>query len=132
MPSGQAMADWRAECLNAGRYALLVAEYAFPLAVYLPGQPPLRATPRLVREFFQSFHVALASGGFDRLTARVTAEALPFGGRRRLWTDWIGAGRSRAPALVAQTVCYSRSTGGRCRTEMLEFTRLDLPVLAAA
>lgn len=132
MANGQARADWRAQCLNTGRYDLLVSEYAFPLTVYLPGRPPLQASPQLVWGFYQSFHSALVAGGFDRLAARVTAEALPSGGRRRLWTDWTGVGPGRVPFLVAQTVCYSRISGGDDRTELLEFTRLDLPVLSVA
>lgn len=125
-------ADWRAACLTAGRYDLLVEDYAFPLTVFLPGQAPVVATPRSAWGFFQSFHSALVAAGHTRLAARVTAEDLPLGGRGRVWTDWWGEAPDRPAVLVAQTVCYARRGEGPELTEMIEFTRLDLPLLAAA
>jgi hypothetical protein len=130
--SPQGRADWHAACLSAGRYDLLVQQYAFPLTVFLPDQPPVAVSPRAAWGFFQSFHSAMIAAGLPRLTARVTAEDLPRGGRRRLWTDWFGDGPARPAVLVAQTVCYSRTAAGDRRTELLEFTRLDLEVPAAA
>ncbi|QYK42885.1 MAG: hypothetical protein KF887_07225 [Paracoccaceae bacterium] len=132
MPCGQSKADYRAECLTAGHYDLLVAEYADPLTVYLPGEPPMIATPQTVRAFFRALRGGLELQGMTRMTGRVTAEGLPIRGRARLWTDWYGEAPGRAPELVAQTVCYRRVDGADDRTEMLEFTRLDLPMPAAA
>lgn len=132
MSQGQAQADWRAACLMSGRYDLLVEEYDFPLTVWLPGQPAMVATPRTAWGFFQAFHAALVAAGFARLSAQVVAEGLARAGRRRLWTDWWGAGAGQGRTLVAQTICYCRAAPNDQRTEMLEFTRLDLPALATA
>jgi hypothetical protein len=95
----------------------------------------MATTPPTVWGFFQALHAALLARGLDRIQARVTAEDLPHGARRRVWTDWWGIAGDGSAVLVMQTVCYSREcpggTGGTL-TEMLEFTRLDLPMLAAA
>jgi hypothetical protein len=124
--------DFRASALSAGRYDLLVAEYVYPLTVYLPGQAPMAATPQTVWGFFQAFHSAMVALGMTVLTARVAAQGLPQGGRVQTWTDWYGEGPSVARRRIAQTVCYRRAEGPEQRTELLEFTRLDLPMMAAA
>ena len=132
MSNGQARMDDRAAALMAGRYDLLVKEYLYPLTVYLPQRPPMSATPQIVWGLFQAFHAAFVAGGMTVLTARVAAEGLPQGGRSQIWTDWFGEGPDLARRQVAQTVCYLRTEGAANRTELLEFTRLDLPLMAAA
>ena len=132
MPDGQAKMDFRAAALTAGRYDLLVDEYLYPLTVYLPGRPPTVATPDTVWGFFQAFHAAMVALGMSVLTARVVAEGLPQGGRAQTWTDWFGEGPGVARRQVAQTVCYRRVDRAETRTELLEFNRLDLPMMAAA
>lgn len=132
MSNGQANMDFRAAALTAGRYDLMVEEYAYPLTVYLPKCAPISATPQTVWGFFQSFHSALVATGLTVLTARVVAEGLPQGGRVQIWTDWFGEGADTARRQVAQTICYRRVNGAGCLTEMLEFTRLDLPIMAPA
>ena len=132
MSNGQAIMDIRAAALSAGRYDTLVEEYAYPLTVFLPDQPPTTAMPQTVWGFFQAFHAAMIAQGMTVLTARVVAEGLPQGGRAQIWTDWFGEGRHVARRLVAQTICYRRVDTLAARTELLEFTRLDLPMLAAA
>ena len=124
--------DYRAAALTAGRYDILVEEYAYPLTIYWPNLPPTAATQQTVWGFFQAFHAALAAQGMTTLTARVAAEGLPQGGRKQIWTDWYGEGQGVARRQVAQTVCYLRVDRAETRTELLEFTRLDLPMMAAA
>ena len=132
MSGGQASMDYRAAALTAGRYDLMVEEYAYPLAVYLPHRAPLSATPQTVWGLFQAFHAAMVASGLTLLTARVAAEGLPQGGRVQIWTDWFGEGPGTARRQVAQTICYRCVDGAETRTEMLEFTRLDLAAMAAA
>ena len=132
MPNAQAKMDYRAAALTAGRYDLLVDEYLFPLTVYFPKKPPMSATPQTIWGFFQAFHAAMVALGMTVLTAQVAAEGLPQGGRAQTWTDWFGEGPGVARRLVAQTVCYRRIEGVANRTELLEFTRLDLPMMAVA
>ena len=132
MAHGQARMDDHAAALTAGRYDLLVEEFLYPLAVYLPQRPPMTATPQTVWGFFQAIHAALVAGGMTVLTARVAAEGLPQGGRAQVWTDWFGEGPGVTRSQVAQTVCYRRVDKAETRTELLEFTRLDLPMMAAA
>ena len=130
--NGQAKMEYRAAALTAGRYDLLVEEYLYPLTIYLPQCPPMTATPQTVWGFFQAFHAAMVALGMTVLTARVAAEGLPQAGRAQTWTDWFGEGPGVARRQVAQTVCYRRVDGAESRTEMLVFTRLDLPMMAAA
>ncbi len=132
MTDAQARVDYRAASLTAGRYDLLVEEYLYPLAVYLPGRPPMAATPQTAWGFFQAFHAAMVAAGMTILTARVVAEGLPQGGRTQTWTDWFGEGPGVPRQQVAQTICYRRAEKDENRTELLEFTRLDLPMLSAA
>ena len=132
MSNGQAKMDFRAAALTAGRYDRLVDEYLYPLTVYLPQCPPMSATPQTVWGFFQAFHAAMVAMGMTVLTASVAAEGLPQGGRAQTWTDWFGEGPGVTRRQVAQTVCYRRVGGTENRTELLEFTRLDLPMTAAA
>lgn len=132
MPSGKAHVDYLAAVLTAGRYDLLVEEYADPLTIYMPGQAPMVATRSNVWGFFQSFHSALVAGGMTQLSARVVADGLPQGGRALLWADWFGEGADQPRQRVAQTVCYRRIAGASSLTELPEFKRLDLPMLAAA
>ncbi len=127
----QATAGRRAALLAAGHYELLAAEHAYPLTVYLRGEPQVIARPADLADFFRRLHAALRAAGLARLTARVTAEELAPNGRSRCWTDWYGAGDG-APVLVLQTVCYCRHRGGTATTEMVEVTRLDLTLPAIA
>ena len=132
MPNGQEKMDYRAAALTAGRYDILVEECLYPLTVYLPQRPPMTATPQTVWGLFQAFHAAMVAMGMTVLTARVAAEGLSQGGRAQVWTDWFGEGPGVTRSQVAQTVCYCRVDGAKTRTELLEFTRLDLPMMAAA
>lgn len=132
MSEGQARMNHRAASLSAGRYDLLVEEYAYPLTIYMPHLPPTAATQQSVWGFFQAFHSAMVAQGMTILTASVAAEGLLQGGRKQIWTDWYGEGPGVGRRLVAQTVCYLRVDKDFARTEMLEFTQLDLPLLAAA
>ncbi len=129
---GQAKADHHAALFSAGCYDALVAQYQFPLTVYMLGQPRGLANRQEALAFFQSFHAALNASGLTDLSARVVAIDLPIAPRRRTWTEWTASGPGRAPAQVATTVCYARMGGTGMVTEMLEFTRLDLPMFAAA
>lgn len=122
----------RADALSAGRYDLLVEEYAYPLTVYVGREPQVVADKPGAWAFFQAFHAMLAASGISKVTARVVAEDLPRGGRSRVWCDWYGEGADGRRRRFASTVCYARETAGEPLTEMLEFTRLDLPKAVAA
>jgi hypothetical protein len=130
--SFQSRASARADALNAGRYDLLVEDYAFPLTIYVMGVPTVLRDRTEAWAFYQSFHSTLLACGIARLTARVVAEDLPRGGRCRFWTDWMGEGPNLALRRVASTICYARLGKSDMLTEMLEFTRLDLPLQVAA
>jgi hypothetical protein len=130
--SPQVSAEARAAALSSGRYDLLVDHYLYPLTVYIKDMPRVFAQARDLWAFFQSVHASLRAEGFDRLAARVTAEDMPRGGRFRVWADWIAQGPGHKSKTVATTVCYCTVVSGGSATEMLEFTRLDLPLAAAA
>ncbi len=123
---------FRAEALSTGRYDLLVDEYAYPLTVYLHGLPQVLRDRGEAWAFFQELHGTLRALGYARVTARVAAQDLPRAGRVRLWCDWYGEAPGGAATRFASTVCYARTDAGEPKTELLEFTRLDLPQAAAA
>jgi hypothetical protein len=123
----QAKADLRAEALSAGRFDLLLPDYAFPLMLYLPDAPPCAIGPQQLEALYRAFHTGLAALRAGRIVARVTAEDLPRGSRSRLWVDWLAERPAGTPHLMARTICYRRQAGGQTRTEMVEFTFLDLP-----
>jgi hypothetical protein len=123
----QAKADLRAAALSAGRFDLLLPDYAFPLMLYVPDAPPRSIGPQQLLTLYRAFHEGLAALRAGRIVARVTAEDLPRRGRSRLWVDWLAERPAEAPHLMARTVCYRREAGGQTRTEMVEFTFLDLP-----
>lgn len=118
--------------MNAGRYDLLIEDYLFPLTIYFMGVPTVLRDRTKAWAFYQSFHSTLLACGISRLTARVVAEDLPRGGRCRFWTDWLGDGADLTPRRIASTICYAKLGDGEILIEMLEFTRLDLPLQVAA
>ena len=124
----QVVADLRAAALSSGRYDLMVTEYAYPLTVYIGDQQHQFAGPDDVWAFYQSFHSAMNAQGYDRMTARVTAEDLPRAGRFRVWTEWFGEGSKMARNCIAATICYCSVVPTGVITEMIEFTRVALPI----
>jgi hypothetical protein len=126
----QVVADFRAAALSSGRYDLMVGEYRYPLTVYVDGALQIVPGPSDAWAFYQTFHSAMRSDGYDRMTARVTAEDLPRGGRFRVWTDWTAEGKGKS-GIIASTICYCSVIAGTVVTDMIEFTRLALPSLAA-
>jgi hypothetical protein len=129
-PRRQEAADFCAAAMSSGRYDQIVEQYRYPFTLYFNGTPHILKNQREAWAFYQTFHSAMLCEGVDRLTARVTAEDLPRGERSRVWTDWIHdspAGRR----LVASTVNYCSVVDGRRITDMIEFTRVGLPALAA-
>ena len=126
----QVVADFRAAALSSGRYDLMVNEYCYPLTIYLDGVPTVVQGPSDVWAFYQSFHSAMLAEGFDRLTARVTAEDLPRSGRFRVWTEWSAQGPKKMQTIIASTICYCTQLTSGEATEMLEFTKLALSVMA--
>jgi hypothetical protein len=126
----QVVADFRAAALSSGRYDLMIGEYRYPLTVYLDGVPQTVQAPSDAWAFYQGFHSSMRSEGYDRMTARVTAEDLPRNGRFRIWTDWTAEGTIKS-GVIASTICYCTIVAGSVVTDMIEFTRLTLPLLAA-
>jgi hypothetical protein len=126
----QVVADFRAAALSSGRYDLMSNEYTYPLTVYLNETPHVLDTAKQAWGFFQGFHAVLRSEGLDRMTAKIAAEGLPRGGRFRIWTDWFAQGPNRASSLIAATICYCTIRSDGIATNMIEFTRLNLPMLS--
>jgi hypothetical protein len=127
-PPHQVTADLLAAALSAGRYDLLVEDCTFPMTVFIEGRSRVFATERELWAFYQGIHSSLRAAGFQRVTARVTAEDLPRGGRYRVWTDWIGQGPGKIATTVAATICYCSHKTHLPVTEMVEFTRLVFAV----
>ena len=125
----QVVADLRAAALSSGRYDLMTTEYAYPLTVYIDGEPLLLQGPADSWAFYQTFHSAMRADGFDRMTAKVTAEDIPRGGRFRVWTEWFGEGQAHARTRIAATICYCSVVSYGVLTEMIEFTAVSLPLL---
>jgi hypothetical protein len=124
----QIVADLRAAALSSGRYDLMVSEYRFPLTIYVDQQPVVLHKPGDAWAFYQTFHSAMRSEGFERMTARVTAEDLPRAGRFRVWTDWMAEGRCKS-GIIASTICYCTVMAEGVFTDMIEFTQVAIPML---
>jgi hypothetical protein len=127
----QAVADFRADAISSGRYDLMALEYAYPLTIFIDGKARVADDPDTVQSFYADFHSAMKAEGYDRLTAKVTAEDMPRRGRFRIWTEWVAHGPMRASSSIAATVCYCSTVSGQVTTEMVEFSRLALTLLAA-
>jgi hypothetical protein len=126
----QEHADFCAAAMSSGRYDLIVDQYRYPFTIYLHGTPHILQSERDAWAFYQTVHSAMRSEGFDRLTARVTAEDLPRSGRSRVWTDWVGQGQGKSRVILS-TINYCSVVAGRRMTDMIEFTRMTLPDMAA-
>ncbi len=127
--SRQAVADYRAAALSAGRYDLLAMEYTYPLTIYVGGEAKVITQPEDTVRFYAGFHSAMKEQGLHSLTGKVTAEDLPRNGRFRIWTEWYGVCAAGTRRMVAATVCYCTTLSDIVATEMVEFDRLALPVV---
>jgi hypothetical protein len=124
----QVAADFRAAALSSGRYDLMVSEYRYPLTIYIDGIPNVIQRHNDMWGFYQTFHSSMRHQGFDRMTARVTAQDMPRAGRFRVWTDWKAEGKGKT-GIIASTICYCTVVGNRVMTDMIEFTKVALPML---
>lgn len=127
----QSQAEFRAAQISLGRYDMIVGNYLFPLCVVYRRARSLTHTQRDLWAFFQSLHSSVVMRGYARLCANVTAHEIPHRSRFRVWTDWVGHRADGSTGLVAQTICYCRGSDAAHQIEMIEFTHLALPDIAA-
>jgi hypothetical protein len=128
MMSRQSVADYRATALSSGRYDLLALEYTYPLTIFIQGEMLVAAQPEDVIKFYAGFHTAMTEEGLNSLVGKVTAEDLPRNGRFRIWTNWSAVCQAGTLRQIAATVCYCRILSSVVVTEMVEFSRLTLPL----
>lgn len=127
----QSQAEFRAAQISLGHYEMIVGNYQFPLCVVYGPSRSLTHTQRDLWAFFQSLHSSVVMQGYSQLCANVTAHEIAHRSRFRVWTDWVGHRADGSTGLVAQTICYCRGSDAAHQIEMIEFTHLALPDIAA-
>ena len=112
--------------LAAGRYDEIVANYDFPLPIYVNGVATVIATRPAAESFYQALHALIEAQGYGQISGRAVSVELPKRGRFRVWTEWSGVALDGArdaalgqAQVLYQSLCYNVLTEGGHRTEMV-------------
>lgn len=119
----------RADLLLSGQIDRLVADYLFPLPVFLHSSRLLIQTADQAASVLSHLRDALVDRGVVALRAKVSAVDLPRADRFRAWVDWHEIVGPSEPPRLSQAVYYCRQTDAGLRTEMVHYTRLSMPEL---
>ena len=119
----------RAELLMSGRFDRMVADYLYPLPVFLhTSRLVLQSEDHAVLVFAHLRH-ALVERGVVVLRPSVSAIDLPRAGRFRVWVDWQEIAFPPEATRISQAVYYCRATDLGLQTEMVSYTDLSMPEL---
>ncbi len=119
----------RAELLMTGQFDRMVADYLFPLPVFLHSSRLVIASPDHAVQVFSHLRDALQDRGVVALRPKVSAIDLPRTGRFRVWVDWQEIAFPAEGTRVSQAVYYCRATELGLQTEMVNYTHLSMPEL---
>lgn len=119
----------RAEMLLSGQLDRMVADYVFPLPIFLHRSRLVLRTPGHAVIVFAHLRAALADCGVVALKPDISAIDLPRAGRFRVWVDWQEIASPAEAARISRAVYYCRQTELGLRTEMLNYTHLSMPEL---
>jgi hypothetical protein len=95
------------------------------------GEVQLVTGPAAVVRCCADFHTAMTRRGLHGIGGRVTAEEMPVNKRVRVWTGWSAKCQDDRETLVAATVGHFGRWGDKVATEIMKFSRLDLPLMVA-
>lgn len=119
----------RGELLLSGQIADLVAQFDFPLPVFLGQRRMIITSPEQGWLVFDHLRKAYVERGVVMLRPRISAVELPRAGRFRVWVDWQEIAFPVEASRMSQAVYYCRVTSLGLRTEMLDYTHLSMPEL---
>lgn len=119
----------RGELLLSGQFDRMIANYAFPLPVFLKANQLVIHTPDHAAAVFSQLRAALVARGVVSLRPSVSAIDLPRAGRFRVWVDWQEIALPAEETRISQVIYYLRDTDQGLRTEMLDYTHLSMPEL---
>ncbi len=119
----------RGEMLLSGQFERLIADYVFPLPVFLPSSRLVIHTPDHAWPVLSHLRSALLERGVAALLPKVSAIDLPRAGRFRVWVDWQEIAFPATETRISQAVYYFRQTDLGPQTEMVNYTHLSMPEL---
>lgn len=119
----------RGELLLSGQIDRMIADYVYPLPVFMQATRLVITSPVHAWVVFDHLRRALVDRGVVMLRPTVSAIDLPKAGRFRVWVDWHEIAFPAETSRVSQAVYYCRSTSLGLRTEMLNYTHPSMPEL---
>lgn len=119
----------RAELLLSGKFDRMIADYVFPLPVFLHSSRLVIQSPDHAVQVFAHLRAALLDRGVVALRPKVSAVDLPRAGRFRVWVDWQEIAFPAEGTRISQAVYYCRATDLGLHTEMVNYTHLSMPEL---
>jgi hypothetical protein len=119
----------RAAWLMEGRYDRVLADYAFPMPVFLGDSRVIVGSVEEARAMLCLQREGYLARGVHSLHPQVTAVDLPRGGRFRVWVDWEERRASGEIAGQSSALYYCRQTSGSPLVEMVDYTRQSMPEL---
>ena len=119
----------RGELLLSGQIDALIADFDYPLPVYLGSRQMVITSPIQAWYIFDHLRKAYVERGVVMLRPKVSAIDLPRAGRFRIWVDWHEIAFPAEATRISQAVYYCRESALGLRTEMLNYTHLSMPEL---
>jgi hypothetical protein len=120
----------RADLLMAGRVGDLLADYHYPLPLFLLTD---RVIIRSVEEVIPVLHLVrdeLLARGVIRLVPTVSALDIPRAGRFRAWVTWHEIAADPTENRTSDVIYFCKKTPHGMRMEMVCYTRLSMPDLS--
>ncbi|OYW60066.1 MAG: hypothetical protein B7Z10_08045 [Rhodobacterales bacterium 32-66-7] len=121
----------RGEMLISGEVEPLMAEFVFPLPIYLPGRRIVLTSTKQARPYCEVVRTALCDRGVVALRPRVTAMELPRGGRFRVWVDWYELALPVQGTRLTSAVYFMKSGAAGPLTEMISYESPSMPEVCA-
>jgi hypothetical protein len=119
----------RAEWLMSGQFDRMVADYLYPLPIFLHSSRLVLQSPDHAVMVFAHLRDALVDRGVAALRPKISAIDLPRAGRFRVWVDWQEIAFPPEATRISQAVYYCRATDLGLQTEMVNYTHLSMPEL---
>ena len=119
----------RGEWLLSGQFDRLVADYLYPLPVFLHTSQLVMTSPGHAWTIFAHLREALVERGVVMLRPSISAMDLPRAGRFRVWVDWQEIAFPAEASRISQAVYFFRETDLGLQTEMVNYTHLSMPEL---
>lgn len=119
----------RGELLMSGQIDTLIADFDYPLPVYLGPRQMVITSPLQAWCIFDHLRKAYVERGVVMLRPKISAIDLPRSGRFRIWVDWHELAFPAEASRISQAVYYCRQSPLGLRTEMLNYTHLSMPEL---